>query len=174
MEISGWMEEMLQIACKYEAGHQKCCKLQTKRRGWGFISGPIRWGGAATQNTAAYLYIYIYLFIYIYIYIYTYICKFYIHNCGIPPSELGSINDSMIWTSTISVKISFFLFSVNEQLCKDLTYKVTSQRNDGNWGNSFWEPATWKVVTNHRKMLNDPGATLGLVIKIGGKSTQLW
>ena len=50
---------MLQIACKYEAGHQKCCKLHAKRRGWGIIWGPIPWeGGPATRNTEAYLYIY--------------------------------------------------------------------------------------------------------------------
>ena len=67
-KIRGWMEEMLQIACKYEAGHQKCCKLHAKRRGWGIIWGTIPWGGGSRTPTGT---IYIYIHVYIYIYTWT-------------------------------------------------------------------------------------------------------
>ena len=76
-KIRGWMEEMLQIACKYEAGHQKCCKLHAKRRGWGIIWGPIPWGAdqrhGTRQHISCYLCVNIYTYIHTYIYIYTYI-----------------------------------------------------------------------------------------------------
>ena len=77
-----WLdEEMLQIACKYEAGHQKCCKLHAKRRGWGIIWGPYHWGGGvAARRPAIYIYIYIYTYIYIHIYIYMYI-YIYVYIC---------------------------------------------------------------------------------------------
>ena len=47
-----------ETACKYEAGHQKCCKLH-QNGGAGASSGdPYNGGGGpATRNTAAYIHI---------------------------------------------------------------------------------------------------------------------
>ena len=59
-KIRGWMEEMPQIACKYEAGHQKCCKLHAKRRGRGIHLGTHPMGGGG-HGTRDHKYIYIYL-----------------------------------------------------------------------------------------------------------------
>ena len=75
---------MLQIACKYEAGHQKCCKLHAKRRGWGIIWGTIPLGGGGSRTPTGTMYVCMYVCICIYIYMYVsiyvrmYVCM---HAC---------------------------------------------------------------------------------------------
>ena len=58
-KIRGWMEEMQQIACKYEAGHQKCIEMlqiACKLEGLGHHLGTHTMGeGPATRDTAAYI-----------------------------------------------------------------------------------------------------------------------
>ena len=103
-KIGGWMEEMLQIACKYEAGHQKCCNCMQNWGAGAFIWGPIPRGGWEHRDTGPY-YIYIYFFLYIHIYICIYISPyspmkspswmikaqpfFWVSNCPWPSASNG-------------------------------------------------------------------------------------
>ena len=67
-KLEGLGSEVLQIACKLEAGALKCCKPGA----WPW--GPIPLGGeGGLSNREPEIYIYIYTHTYIYIYIPTYI-----------------------------------------------------------------------------------------------------
>ena len=54
--MRGWMDEMLQIVCKYEAGHQKCCKLHAKRKGRGIPLDTHTMGGGHRHGTRYHMY----------------------------------------------------------------------------------------------------------------------
>ena len=63
-----WKSEMLQkLPGNYVAGHQKCCKLYAKRRGWSIIWGPYH-GGGQDHGSRDHIYVYVYIYMYIYIY----------------------------------------------------------------------------------------------------------